>query len=79
MLAALNRIRRDYKAGKITADDWNAFHAELAEDQIGKPGRKRPQLRSRAAEIEAEAAQVDVEAQLVARLAQLMQTVMGQG
>jgi hypothetical protein len=28
-VAALNRIRRDYMAGKITADDWQSFQVEL--------------------------------------------------
>lgn len=75
-VAALNRIRRDYVAGKITADDWASFQAELEEEQAASRN-KAAQLRARAAEIETEAAQVDVETELVARLARLMRTVMG--
>ena len=74
--AALTRIRRDYMAGKISADDWNGFQAELLEEQSAAR-EQATQLRARAAEIEGEAAQVDVESQLVARLAALMQTVAG--
>ena len=75
-VAALTRIRRDYMAGKITADEWSSFQAELEEDQVASR-QQAAQLRARAAEIDAEAAQVDVEAQLVDRLTQLMQTVSG--
>jgi site-specific DNA recombinase len=75
--AALARIKRDYVAGKISADDWNDFRASLEEEQAASRA-KAAQLRGRAHEIEAEAAQVDVEAQLVARLGTLMQAVAGQ-
>jgi hypothetical protein len=76
-VAALRRIRRDYVAGKIDADDWNELRAELEEAQAASRA-KAAQLRSRAEQIEAEAAQVDVEAQLVARLGSIMRAVAGQ-
>jgi DNA invertase Pin-like site-specific DNA recombinase len=75
--AALARIRRDYVAGKIGADDWNELRAELEEAQAASHA-KAGQLRARASEIEAEAAQVDVETQLVARLGGVMRAVAGQ-
>jgi DNA invertase Pin-like site-specific DNA recombinase len=77
-VVALTRIRRDYKSGKITAEQWQEFQGELEEEQAAARA-SADQLRHRAAEIEAEAGQVDVEAQLVTRLAQLMQTVAGRG
>lgn len=73
---ALTRIKRDYVAGKISADDWNDLRTDLEEAQAASRN-KAAQLRARAAEIEAEAAQVDVEAQLVARLGTLMRAVAG--
>jgi site-specific DNA recombinase len=75
-VAALARIKRDYVAGKINADDWNDLRAELEEAQAASRN-KAAQLRTRAGEIEAEAAQVDVEAQLVARLGAVMRAVAG--
>jgi site-specific DNA recombinase len=75
-VAALARIRRDYVAGKINADDWKELRAELDEAQAASRA-KAGQLRARAAEIEAEAVQVDVEAQLVARLGSVMRAVAG--
>jgi site-specific DNA recombinase len=75
-VAALARIKRDYVAGKIGADDWNELRADLDEAQAASRN-KAAQLRARAEEIQAEAAQVDVEAQLVARLAAVMRAVAG--
>jgi DNA invertase Pin-like site-specific DNA recombinase len=75
-VAALARIKRDYVAGRISADDWNDLRAELEESQTASRNRAA-QLRARAEEIQAEAAQVDVEAQLVARLAAVMRAVAG--
>jgi DNA invertase Pin-like site-specific DNA recombinase len=76
-VAALARIKRDYVAGKIGADDWNELRADLEEAQSASRN-KAAQLRARAKEIQTEAAQVDVEAQLVARLGALMQAAAGQ-
>ena len=75
-VAALARIRRDYMAGKIEADAWNEFRADLEEAQAASRA-KAAQLRARVAELEAEAAQTDVEAELVARLNEITEAVRG--
>ena len=75
-VAALRRIRRDYMAGKITAEDWAGFQAELAEEQQASH-QQATQLRARAEQIAAEAAEVDVQATLVARLGAVMRAVQG--
>lgn len=70
---AVDRIRADYKAGKITADEWREFKAELEDD--------RDAAEARAAEAKAvlEAAEVeplpDVEARVAAELEAVRQAV----
>jgi DNA invertase Pin-like site-specific DNA recombinase len=75
-VVALARIKRDYIAGKIDADDWHELRADLEEAQAASRN-KAAQLRARAEEVKAEATRVDVEAQLVARLGAVMRAVEG--
>jgi hypothetical protein len=75
---ALARVRTDYVAGAISADDWNSLGAELDEAQTASWAQAEL-LRAQAVQIEAEAAQVDVDAELLERLGEIVRAVAGRG
>jgi hypothetical protein len=75
--AAYSRIRADYVAGRLDAEDWHSFRDELTERRAGAEAEAE-QLRGRAAEIDAEAAAFDADAEAAERLAALREAVAGE-
>lgn len=72
--AALARIRSDYLAAAITAEEWHELRAELEEGREASR-RRAAQLRQRAHAVEEDAARLDHETELLARLAGIKESV----
>jgi site-specific DNA recombinase len=70
------RIRRDYRDGKLDADDWRGFRDELDAERRALASHIE-MLRRREAEAEQVAAAVDAEAETLLRLAELRAAVAG--
>lgn len=75
--ASFSRIRADYVAGKLDAEDWQSFRDELTERRTAAEAEAE-QLRGRAAEVDAEAAAFDADREAAERLAALRDTVAGE-
>jgi site-specific DNA recombinase len=71
--ASLTRIRADYTRGAITAEQWQAFQAELTETREAAV-REREQLTERASQV----VPPEVGAEVAARLAALREAVAGE-
>jgi site-specific DNA recombinase len=67
---ALDRIRADYKAGRIDADEWREFRAEL-EAEHAEAVAEADQFEKREAELHAEHAEQDIEQAALQHLADL--------
>jgi hypothetical protein len=75
--AQFARIRADYVAGKLDADDWRSFRDELTEKRVAAEA-EADQLRTRAAEVATDAAAFDVDTEAAERLAALREAVAGE-
>jgi hypothetical protein len=75
--ADLARVKADYRAGRISAEDWSELRAEIEADRSASEA-EAAQLRRRAEEIEREAQALGVEDELAKRLAELRLAVAGE-
>jgi hypothetical protein len=74
--ARADRIRRDYRRGKLDADDNRAFRDEVA-DELAAAEAETARLTARAAEADAALADLDAESETLRRLTELRATVAG--
>jgi site-specific DNA recombinase len=72
--AAYGRIRADYVAGRLDAEDWRSFRDDLAARRVAAEA-EAGQLRARAEKMHLEAAAFDVDQEATARLASLRKAV----
>jgi site-specific DNA recombinase len=72
----LGRVRRDYRDGRLTADEWRTFSDEIADERAAVTA-KAVQLRRRADAIAAELEQLDTDAEFAGRLASIRDAVAG--
>jgi len=73
---AFRRIRRDYKAGKLSAEDWTGFRDELAEEHKAAAAEVE-RLREREREIESASKLENAEEEVLRWLSGLQEAVAG--
>jgi len=73
----LARVRRDYVDGKLDAEDWQTFRAELGEEQAAAAAEAK-RLRSQQAEVDAWAEVSDAERATLEQLAKIRAALAGE-
>jgi hypothetical protein len=73
----LERIRRDYKTGKLDADDWREFRDELTE-QVEAADAQLARLDSQLNEVQQSDRLLDLETEVVEKLAAIRAAVAGE-
>ena len=76
LAANMERVRGDYKAGKISAKDWSDLRTEF-EDELDGAQRKAAQLAGQLEAVESEDQVGDVEVAVVERLARIREAIAG--
>jgi site-specific DNA recombinase len=76
-IESLDRIKRDYKNGRLDAEEWRELRSEL-EDERDAANAEGEQWHSRAGEIAAEFARLDAADELIDLLAEVRRSVAGE-